>query len=573
VHHDLLPRAVLEHENELDFVSLHVGVAGNGPAQPPPLPTPARSTGPEARRSATRSDLAIVASAFGLAMLLQLALVQAYGHTKLGGVSHWILDDDFMISQGYARNLARGQGLVFNRGERVEGFSNPLTVILICLPLEMLRVEPRMLGLLVSAINAAAHGLIAVFLLGRPRTWMGAALCLAYVSLPHHAFYARAGLEVYIEALLLVAAASRLRQGGALFYAALAALPLAHATGLPLWLGLVAARLFFERRRLGAEARLLALCALPFFAYEAFRIAYYGELLPNTYALKSEGITAPLRGLLYVLHGSRWVFPLLVIAAVGAWRARRGARLPPALLLILLPYLLFVIKAGGDNFPWFRFLFVLLPLLLYLGREWTAGIQSQEAVAVVVAVAVAAQFIVNVHGHVGGRDEAVRLLAWDARMAALGQAINTNTRPEQNVALFATGNAGYFSDRHVIDMLGKTDWQVAHTRPKLHRQVGHQKDDPDYVMSRRPDYVELDYEAEDLGDIERLERDRRGRWGYFADLALNEGFRRDYGPVESEGGEFRLYARKDLGPQRWTVLPEVLAPQPSAEDSFPSFKR
>jgi arabinofuranosyltransferase len=539
------------------------------------------STGLEPRPSTTRSDLVIVASAFGVAMLLQLALVQAYGYTKLGGVPHWILDDDFMISERYARNLARGHGLVFNPGERVEGFSNPLSVILICFPLEMLRLEPRRLGLFVSAINAAAHGLIAVFLLGRRRTWMGAALCLAYVSLPHHVFFARAGLEVYIEALLLLLAASRLRHGGALFYAALAALPLAHATALALWVPLLAGRLFLERRRLGAEAWALSLCALPFLAYEAFRIAYYGELLPNTYALKSEGVTAPLRGLLYVLHGSRWVFPLLVITAVGALKAQRGPGLPPALLLIPLPYLLFVIKAGGDNFPWFRFLFVLLPLLLYLGREWTLEIEGQAAVAVAFAIAVAAQLIINVHGHVGWRDEALRLLAWDARMAALGQAINADTRPDQEVALFATGHAGYFGDRHVIDMLGKTDWQVAHTAPKMHRQVGHQKDDPDYVMSRRPDYVEMDYKGEELGDVERLEKDRRGRWGYFAELALNEVFRRDYRPVGSQGGELRLYARKDLGPQRWTVLSEVLAPQPSLasaptsplETSFSSFRR
>lgn len=38
-------------------------------------------------------------------------------------------NDDAYISYRYAENLARGQGLVFNRGERVEGYSNFLYVL------------------------------------------------------------------------------------------------------------------------------------------------------------------------------------------------------------------------------------------------------------------------------------------------------------------------------------------------------------------------------------------------------------------------------------------------------------
>jgi arabinofuranosyltransferase len=39
------------------------------------------------------------------------------------------LFDDAMISMRYARNLAEGNGLVFNPGERVQGFSNPLMTL------------------------------------------------------------------------------------------------------------------------------------------------------------------------------------------------------------------------------------------------------------------------------------------------------------------------------------------------------------------------------------------------------------------------------------------------------------
>lgn len=41
----------------------------------------------------------------------------------------WFLTDDAFISFRYVRNLLEGHGLVFNRGERVEGYSNFLWVL------------------------------------------------------------------------------------------------------------------------------------------------------------------------------------------------------------------------------------------------------------------------------------------------------------------------------------------------------------------------------------------------------------------------------------------------------------
>ena len=42
----------------------------------------------------------------------------------IDGTRYFLLDDDQMVSMRYARNLVDGQGLVFNPGERVEGYSN-----------------------------------------------------------------------------------------------------------------------------------------------------------------------------------------------------------------------------------------------------------------------------------------------------------------------------------------------------------------------------------------------------------------------------------------------------------------
>jgi hypothetical protein len=52
-----------------------------------------------------------------------------YSHDDLSG--HARGSDDAYISYRYARNLSRGLGLVFNPGEKVEGYSNLLYVLLV----------------------------------------------------------------------------------------------------------------------------------------------------------------------------------------------------------------------------------------------------------------------------------------------------------------------------------------------------------------------------------------------------------------------------------------------------------
>src|SRR5207244_12236047 len=68
----------------------------------------------------------------GVALLLAGTLLHAragYFQDDLSG--HARGSDDAYISYRYAQNLARGNGLVFNPGERVEGYSNLLHVLLL----------------------------------------------------------------------------------------------------------------------------------------------------------------------------------------------------------------------------------------------------------------------------------------------------------------------------------------------------------------------------------------------------------------------------------------------------------
>ena len=55
----------------------------------------------------------------------------------------WFLTDDAFISFRYVRNLLEGHGLVFNRGERVEGYSNFLWVLELALLWSVFGLRPE----------------------------------------------------------------------------------------------------------------------------------------------------------------------------------------------------------------------------------------------------------------------------------------------------------------------------------------------------------------------------------------------------------------------------------------------
>jgi arabinofuranosyltransferase len=501
------------------------------------------------------------AAVFVASLATFLALAHAYGCTQIAGRRYWVLHDDFMISERYARNLARGRGLVFNPGEKVEGFSDPLMVLGVCLPLEWMHVEARKLGLFVWLVNGICSSLIVLGLVfgssGSRSPVPALAAALVYLTLPHHGFFARAGLEVYLQALCLMIVVARLRAGGVIFYAALAAFPLVHAMDLPLWLGALLLRLWGQRHRGRAEAAALVLASLPLVGYLVFRLAYYHQLLPNTYYAKAGDVLALRRGVEYLLLGASWIAPLLVVAGAVFWKLRATPRsVLPMLGVVFLPYLVYVAKLGGDNFEWYRFVFIVIPALLALTAEAARSVEGPSWAALCLAAA-GIQLVVNLWGYRHADANNRWLFAWDRSRIALGCAIEENTEPEQTVALFGIGHAAYFGDRPVIDMLGKTDPHIARTPPKKQRWVGHQKDDPDYVMGRRPDFVEMNYSPAEMGDVEHLQQERHGRWGYFADLALHPAFRRDYSPVPSDRGRIPIYVRNDLLPERWVVRTEL----------------
>ncbi|HET9299743.1 MAG TPA: hypothetical protein VFO11_07335 [Candidatus Polarisedimenticolaceae bacterium] len=279
----------------------------------------------------------------------------------------WVSDDAF-ISFRYAANLVDGLGLVFNAGERVEGFSNFLWTLLLT-PSLALGADPvapaQVLGIV---FYAATLGLLVVCTLRR-RTFRVPVAALGLALHLHARIFATGGLETALFTFLVTATVTvTMDARGGRGYALASCLALLAALTRPdgaiflLWPLLGA--LIQERRPSSLTAAVLPAGVLGGL-YLAWKLHYYGEILPNTFYAKSASEGRYPQGLLYLRLYFQTYWPLLagLLAPLVLLRPGREVR---GLILsagACLAYLLFVAHVGGD-FMFARFALPVTPLLL-----------------------------------------------------------------------------------------------------------------------------------------------------------------------------------------------------------------
>ncbi len=330
-----------------------------------------------------------------LGVLLLLSLAALLAHAWF----YRFLCDDAFISMRYARNLAEGHGLVFNPGgEAVEGYTNFLWVLLLA-GSHLLGAPITGAALFLSFLATIVLWSIVVFYVTRlspperGTPWMALFPLVALATCRSVAVWSTSGLETRLFEVLVLggilrmileteAASSgrRLRPVSAALFA-LASLTRPEGILMALCAGL-AALVTRRRRGLGLRVwslRWTAVFALPVGAHLLFRLITYGQLVPNTYHVKVGAWWA--MGLTYLtafaLEYALWLWgPLVLWGILALVRAGRG-HIPLTLLMVLLPYALFVTRIGGDHFE-FRPFDIALPLLFLLAYE---GLKALSVVA------------------------------------------------------------------------------------------------------------------------------------------------------------------------------------------------
>jgi hypothetical protein len=447
-------------------------------------------------------------SALCLLILLAGSILQMlYGVSfpEHESMSEWGLDDAY-ISYRYAENLVRGEGLVFNRGERVEGYSNFLYVLAVA---PAFWVTDRDGVYFFSVVLNLICALGALWLFSdHLRRSIGARAApagslLFALCLPLWAAVA-SGLETCLVLLISVAiwvcverVAANPTRRDTLMLAVLAVLSLLARVDGFLVPGIAVLYLLLKRR-----IRPAMVCALVLFAaqglYELWRLAYYGALLPTSYYVKVAGPIlarlsfagvelskiALLEGLLpYVL-----ILLLLVVESIYRLCKRRPESSCPFRFEILLSplWIAYWFYIGGDHF-WDRFLVILYPLGIFaLLSSWEKISNPRMAVygfALLAALQVGTPCLTDPRFDFSFN-------TFDAPIAA-GKFLGEKY-PGKTLAVGAIGKMPFFSGLYTHDMMGLADPVIAHLPvPSGFFWPGHAKFDPDYTLSRRPDLIAL----------------------------------------------------------------------------------
>ena len=344
-------------------------------------------------------------AAAGILLVLVLLLV-----TLAAGIEARSMEvcDDAFISFRMARNLADGHGLRFNPdGPRVEAASNfSLTVLLAGARAAGLSMLHASLGIAVASAvltllllgwvvwrscgpwglwAPAALATMTVFhrnMLNGLETSLFGMLLLGAVVLyvRSNAAGGKAGKRALVLSSVLVALVSMTRPEGPMYMVAL---------GVPRLLDLWRRWRRRQPLALGTEA----LWAGGFFAvylpYFAWRVHYFGKLLPNTYHAKETFFTSGLHklqlGAIY-LEVMALMEPLLPAALLaGVWLlVVAPSKRVRTLVAVVTAQVLFMVLSGGDwshMFGFGRFLFPALPLALWLLAEAGACLVAPERYA------------------------------------------------------------------------------------------------------------------------------------------------------------------------------------------------
>ncbi len=338
------------------------------------------------------------------------ALLPAALFILMGLFFRYGIYDDAYISLRYARNFAHGLGLVYNPNERVEGYTSFLWVIVLGALHRLAGTDLRRLSLIAGICGGLATMVLVAWHLpktgvrgGRAGQLLVLAVCLPLV------LWSFSGMETSVfAALLLLAtillfrveaqenAATEAREEGRTespeghsakpaFVAGLAfaVAVLARPEALLYAAVALAAVTIWTRpgRRLRSAAGFTVGLLLLVGPEYVFRLAYYGDLLPNTYYTKVDGFSWGLvrYGAGYLLRGLVWESPLVALAILGCAqlpRERRERRRRMFILALILAQFVVILYTGADHFGEMRFFAPIAPLLLILaapGALWLAG--------------------------------------------------------------------------------------------------------------------------------------------------------------------------------------------------------
>ena len=420
--------------------------------------------------------------------------------------------DDAYITFRYIQQWIAGNGLVYNIGERVEGYSNLLWIVLLA-PFEAIGFDlisaSKLLGIMLGLLT-----LYTTWRFGQRFEYPFIAPLLLVSSGPFVAWI-MGGLETILFAFLALLSSyvfikEEDRSSGWFSGILFGLLGLTRPEGL-LFAGVAGLfriwHLFRERKRPFRHdwVRLISFSII-IIGYFVWRYTYYGYLLPNTVYAKSMGLHPRLfiEGIYYAYQNFVFLGGFLFVAlpiALAIFNPNKDKAVV-YLFLNVLAYFGFSIISGGDWMPLQRFLVHILPmiyLLVQAGFSYLSQLWPKFPVRWLILFLVLGQSFFLIFNSIDqvlveGEGRTIHhTLELENKINYLTQHVN----PGDTIAVTQAGALSYFLplDVRIVDMIGLTNAHIAHQSPKFPNGNFGKGDvfgkwDVDYVLAQEPSIVE-----------------------------------------------------------------------------------
>ncbi|MEO5952335.1 MAG: hypothetical protein ABIQ44_07710, partial [Chloroflexia bacterium] len=442
-------------------------------------------------------------------------------------LNDWQMDDAY-ISYRYAWNLVHGHGLVYNPGEApVEGYTNFLWTLVAAVVIA-LGFPPG--GVMLTLIVACSIGVLGLVYLLATRALghiSAGSEMLAFVCVVLLAVDASfvtygvkgSGIEAVpfsFLALLGIVLLWWRDDGMSRWYLvggglALALASLMRPEGMGIALIVIGVKAWQARSNLGemvsTVGAIVAPLAVLVVPYQIWRITYYGYLFPNTFYAKTGTSAAILeRGWEYT-----WAFVLdhwLVVALAlvgGLFLLIRRGGIPGVvwgLYAVTALYSLYIVSVGGDHYPAGRFFVPLVAPLAVLAVVALGGLIARLGQSERVRLALVGVVLLGVVAYVvsaiqleDGNGALAKRTNRDTNFVniwgSMGLWLRDNTPADTLAASPVAGAIAYYGQRNVVDMLGINDLYIGHKEidDMGSGLAGHEKQDPAYVLDRKPLYI------------------------------------------------------------------------------------
>ena len=400
-------------------------------------------------------------------------------------------------------NFLNGDGLVFNIGERVEGFTNFGWVIYL--------IFWGKLGVnyvLVSKITGFLLGIgviIITFLIARKlfpqKDALIPVLLTTYLVAVNQSFayWSIAGLETAAFAFLTLWSIYLFLNRSNLLILSLLLAVFIRPEGALITGMLILIELIVEKKTPYYTLRCAFIAFLLSLPYVGFKLFYYGSILPNPfYAKTGLSMTQLLNGMEYsnrfLKHYGFYGIPIL-IPILFYKKISKGVL---SIWLFSFIYLLYVILVGGDVLKVHRFFLPVIGLYAFLAVYsinlfvQTLSNKSKQTILVAVGIGLLGLTYYLPNKFVKDYNRLERVFVEKMSFMAKNIAINDNSN--FSVALPTIGIFGYELIGHkIIDMVGLTDSTIArHSEEPIPGMISTWKEgkhNSAYILSESPDYI------------------------------------------------------------------------------------